>query len=156
MSNASHTLAHNIMSDWTVQEKEALLGRKRSNKHENATEIASQPFAGNLSYFNWQSKLKSMQRIKNQGSCGSCWAFSTIGSVEAAWEIATGEELDLSEQQVVDCATGNCSGCDGGLYECGLTYLQDAGFEAEESYKYTQTTNACTYNKSKVVNHCIK
>jgi len=76
--------------------------------------------------------------------------------VEAAWEIATGEELDLSEQQVVDCATGNCSGCDGGLYECGFTYLQGAGSEAEESYEYTGTTNACTYKKSKVVNHCVK
>ena len=65
MSNASHTLAHNIMSDWTVQEKEALLGRKRSNKHENTIEIASQPFEGKLSNFNWQSELKSMQRIKN-------------------------------------------------------------------------------------------
>jgi len=65
MSNASHTLAHNFMSDWTAQEKETLLGRKRSNQHENTTEIASQPFEGNLTNFNWQSKLKSMQRIKD-------------------------------------------------------------------------------------------
>jgi len=97
-----------------------------------------------------------MRRIKNQGACGSCWAFSAVGSVEAAYEIATGKELDLSEQELVDCAHEQGSmGCDGGLYEGAFQYLQANGSEAENAYGYTQTTDKCEYDASKVVNHCV-
>mmetsp|Transcript_3825 Transcript_3825/g.2547 ORF Transcript_3825/g.2547 Transcript_3825/m.2547 type:complete len:94 (+) Transcript_3825:304-585(+) len=54
--------------------------------------------------------------VKDQGACGSCWAFSSTGALEGAYAIATGELLALAEQQLVDCAgiTYGNMGCNGG------------------------------------------
>jgi len=54
--------------------------------------------------FEWND-LKVVTPVKNQGSCGSCWSFSTVGSLEAHWNIQNkGKDVDFSEQQLVDCA----------------------------------------------------
>jgi C1A family cysteine protease len=92
-----------------------------------------------------------MKVIKNQGQCGSCWAFSTIGSVESNTEIATGEYTSLSEQQLVDCSTWN-NGCGGGNFDWAFTYLQGKGSEKETAYPYTAADGTCKYNADKVVN----
>merc|ERR1712136_435621 len=48
--------------------------------------------------------------VKDQASCGSCWAFSTVGSTEAAWARAGNDLVSLSEQMFVDCGAGDCNG----------------------------------------------
>ena len=74
--------------------------------------------------------------VKDQGQCGSCWAFSTTGSTEGAWVVTAKQSLtSLSEQQLVDCsgAEGN-QGCNGGLMDYGFQYIIGA-WQAQQQYR---------------------
>lgn len=91
------------------------------------------------SSIDWSSK-GAVQTVMNQGKCGSCWAFSSVGSVVGRWEIATGTLLNISEQELVDCAheggkTGN-AGCTGGVMELAFEHMQTHDMCSEVSYPY--------------------
>ena len=73
--------------------------------------------------------------MKNQQNCGSCWAFSSTGSLEGQYFIATGELVSLSEQNLVDCASP--TGCSGGWMGNAFNYIRyNHGIDTEESYPY--------------------
>jgi len=91
----------------------------------------------------WRTK-GAVQKVKNQAQCGSCWAFSSIGALEGAWEIATGQLLSLSEQQLVDCSKkqGNL-GCRGGEMDGAFRYEEGAAVCTEDSYPYKARGGIC-------------
>lgn len=84
--------------------------------------------------------------VKNQGSCGSCWTFSTVGALEAHTLIKYGDFTPLSEQQLVDCAQAfDNHGCEGGLPSHAFEYVMYAGgISTETDYPYKAVDEACT------------
>lgn len=81
--------------------------------------------------------------IKNQGQCGSCWAFSTVGTLESAWQISNGALYSLAEQQLVDCDKSD-NGCSGGWPHTAYdSYISRNGYCSEDSYAYTASGGSC-------------
>jgi len=93
----------------------------------------------------WNDK-KAVTQIKDQGQCGSCWAFATTGVVESWWFIHngfTGTVADLSSQQLVDCSKDTCYGCQGGWPYKALEYVSQKGLCATGAYPYTARDGQC-------------
>ncbi|KAG0451853.1 hypothetical protein HPP92_026221 [Vanilla planifolia] len=90
--------------------------------------------------------------VKDQGSCGSCWTFSTTGALEAAYTQLTGKSTSLSEQQLVDCASAfNNFGCNGGLPSQAFEYVKyNGGIDTEQTYPYLGVNGICNFKQENV------
>ncbi|KAJ4751947.1 Cysteine proteinase [Rhynchospora pubera] len=107
--------------------------------------------------FDWRDS-GAVTDVKDQGSCGSCWSFSTTGALEGANFLANGKLVSLSEQQLVDCdhecdEDNTCdAGCNGGLMTTAFEYVKKSGgLQSESDYPYTGTDGSCKFNNKKIV-----
>ncbi len=101
--------------------------------------------------FDWRTK-GAVTPIKNQGQCGSCWAFSTTGSTEGCHFLKSNKLVSLSEQNLMDCSTaeGN-QGCEGGLMTQAMDYIiQNGGVDTESSYPYKAIDENCHFKTADV------
>jgi C1A family cysteine protease len=108
-TESSFELGFNTMSDWSVDEYTSRLTLQAQPEEEKVYEYF--PVA-NSGAVDWRTK-GAVNSVKDQGQCGSCWAFSANSAMESSHQIKTGHLLSFAEQQLVDCSTANY-GCNGG------------------------------------------
>jgi len=145
------TLGINEFADMTNEEyKDFLLGSgTQPSRDGNATFMAPIGFKAPAEV-DWRSQ-GYVTPVKNQGQCGSCWAFSTVASVEGQYfRKYNGKGIDkvqsFSEQELVDCSTSEGNhGCNGGLMDLGFKWLEKSqrGLAYEDAYQYTARDGTC-------------
>lgn len=146
--NAPFKMEHNKFSDMDEDEKQNFLGAKVHHAAENA--MAPEMEVPSTRAIPASLDLRTdvcMSPIRNQASCGSCWAFTAIAPLEFSYCKAHGNvKVDLSEQQLVDCSTAN-SGCNGGWFTSAWSYLT-AGSVTEKLYPYVAIASKCKMTTS--------
>ncbi|MCB0386755.1 MAG: C1 family peptidase, partial [Bdellovibrionales bacterium] len=152
-ANPDATYAVNEFADWTVDERTALLGFKpkkvASSKHHRFT--LGHPTKKDM---NWVEDHETTP-VKDQKSCGSCWAFSATETLESTYALWKGLEGDamvkFSEQQSVDCVRGSpygSEGCNGGWMDDVFDYAAAGNkFCTEADYPYTARDGKCDTSK---------
>jgi len=138
------TLGATVFSDLTLEEFQQMNIRGiASEAAQGLPKVGVHEFQGEAlaASVDWSTK-GAVTAVKNQGQCGSCWAFSTTGGLEGAWQIASGNLKSLSEQQFVDCSKQN-SGCNGGLMDYAFQYAEGTAIASESSYAYTGRDGSC-------------
>ena len=110
--------------------------REPEDVYEESLEVPTQ--------VDWRYK-GDVSSVKDQGECGSCWAFSATGALESAWSIHHHQLYNLSEQELVDCGDsyGN-NGCSGGMMDNAFKYIIQNGLCSNASYPYIGTDSTCS------------
>jgi C1A family cysteine protease len=136
------TLAVNKFSDWTSDEYKKILGYKAPAPHAEVNYNYSKldATAAPVSV-DWRT-AGAVNAPKDQGQCGSCWAFSTVAALEGAHFVSKNELVSLSEQQLVDCSGWN-HGCNGGSMTLAFLYTQSQPLEGEAAYPYKAVDGTC-------------
>jgi cathepsin L len=137
-------LGATVFSDLTLEEFQALNIRGiKSGAASGLPKVGVHKYEGEAlaGSVDWTTK-GAVTPVKNQGQCGSCWAFSTVGGLEGAWQLASGNLISLSEQQFVDCDKVD-SGCNGGLMDHGFDFAKGTAVATEDSYAYTAADGTC-------------
>jgi len=141
----------NEFTDWTLDEFRAQRTGHRPHPQENVIDVGIK-LADLPDSVDWRSKESVVTAVKNQGSCGSCWAFSATETLESHYAIATGETAPvLSPQQIVSCAPnpqhcGGTGGCKGSTQPLAFNYTVD-GITTETHYPYQGVTGTCQEGK---------
>ncbi|XP_063803112.1 cathepsin S [Pseudophryne corroboree] len=158
----SYSVGMNHLADMTSEEVLAQLtglipptrqeGKRFFSNTRNMTQYSNAPDS-----MDWRDK-GCVTDVKNQGPCGSCWAFSAVGALEGQLKLKTGNLVSLSPQNLVDCSTkyGN-HGCNGGFMTNAFKYvIENNGIDSDSSYPYHAKDEQCNYNPSSKAATCTK
>ncbi|KAL3274622.1 hypothetical protein HHI36_016004 [Cryptolaemus montrouzieri] len=148
----SYTKGINKFADWTSREFLDYVNQyKVSERSLKGSEVFTNSNSSLPSSVDWRTQ-GCITGVKDQGICGSCWAFSTTGSLEGQLYLKKGTLISLSEQNLIDCswAEGN-AGCGGGLMRSAFDYITKNGCESENDYPYRDFDGRCRFNQTKSV-----
>ena len=147
-ANKGFTVSMNKLAALTPAEYKQMLGHRTQPTNKEIPVKVAKP--SNDDEVDWRAK-GIVHAIKDQGQCGSCWAFSVIQAMESQWALKKGEIPSLSEQNLVDCCT-SCSGCNGGdeyvTYDFVLAH-QNGQWMTEDDYPYKAVTGTCKWDANK-------
>lgn len=155
-SELENEFGYSEFMDLTEEEFKQKLGFNHNENSAEQSRLTSEPleFRVNLDQevpdsFDWRDH-GAVTDVKNQGACGSCWAFSATGNLEGQTKIVKDNLQSISEQELVDCDKVD-QGCQGGLMENAFEQLEKlGGIETESDYPYTGRGGQCKFDKSKV------
>jgi C1A family cysteine protease len=140
----TYELGVNPFTHWTSEEFHAYLTGEIGGDEEINADVPlleEEPSLENtVTALDWRTQ-GVLNGIKNQGHCGSCWAFSAIAGIESNWAVKTGQLKNLAEQQLVDCSSAGT--CDGGHKDRAMDYGATHGFYTTASYPYTGKDGTC-------------
>ena len=138
-----------LSTDRTPQEMEAFMGLNLSAEEEY-TDVYTYNPDEIVGAYDWASKMAA---VKNQGSCGSCWAFSAVAATEGRYHLTYKKkakvDITFSEQQAVDCDKKS-HGCNGGWMDNAFDLFK-AGVMKDADYKYTARQGTCKFDAKKKV-----
>ncbi|XP_019158689.1 PREDICTED: zingipain-1 [Ipomoea nil] len=141
--NFSYKLIDNKFADMTNSEYKSVYLRYKIDEHKKESHnftlhgVRLPEFPESV---DWR-KSGAVTHVKDQGSCGSSWAFCAVAAVEGINQIETGKLVSLSEQQLVDC---NKHGCEGGNTEKAYDFIKrNGGITAEHNYPYVGKDGRC-------------
>jgi len=144
----------NQFTDMTVAEFQAYKGLNTEQMYARKLSLprASIPYTRTVpDSVDWRTK-NAVSPVKNQGGCGSCWAFSAVESIESSVFLNTGKMPILSPQNIVSCTPnpqhcGGTGGCDGATPELAFDYTKAKNIASEADYPYTARTGTCKEGK---------
>jgi len=152
----SFQLKMNKYGDLLPYEISSLMnGFKGNGKKRNGSQapvfMAPQNYQGAPDTVDWREQ-GYVTPVKDQGQCGSCWAFSATGALEGQHKRKTGKLVSLSEQNLVDCSTAEGNhGCHGGAMDLAFKYIRDnGGIDTEQSYPYEAEEDQCRFKKDDI------
>jgi cathepsin L len=145
----------NKFADLTVTEFSKMVNgynmSMRGERQQHRHEFTRNPNVKLPDTVDWRTQ-GYVTEVKDQGQCGSCWAFSSTGALEGQHFKQSGTLTSLSEQNLVDCSGkyGN-QGCNGGLMDQAFEYIKEnTGIDTEDSYPYEAKDDQCRFNRANV------
>jgi cathepsin L len=143
----------NKYADMTNEEFRTIMNGYKRTGAKPAAPIHNAPTTGDLpASVDWRP-LGYVTEVKDQGQCGSCWAFSATGGLEGQHFNKTGELVSLSEQDLVDCGPkkDGLFGCGGGQMDGAFKFIKaDNGVDTEASYPYTAKDGKCKFDTANI------